>query len=123
MLLSPVSFRIRVSHQTQEYPSEFLPAELGIWQGASWRSLLLLGVHADHRIADGKKRRRGVVDVPELGVTVGMLAALQRLGVRLQAVAGLMQQPLHQRRRCRVALGTQLPGQRVQRLSKREVID
>src|SRR5262249_9912234 len=32
-----VSFRIQVSHWTQEYPSEFLPAVLGIQQGASWR--------------------------------------------------------------------------------------
>jgi hypothetical protein len=38
MLRSPITFRIRVSHQAQEPPSESLPAELGIQQGASRRS-------------------------------------------------------------------------------------
>jgi hypothetical protein len=57
--------------------------------------LLLLGIHADHRIASGQEPGCGVMDVPELCVPVGMLAAFQRLGVRLQAVASLMQQPLH----------------------------
>ena len=36
--LVPFTFRIQVSHQTQELPSEFLPAALGIQQGASRRS-------------------------------------------------------------------------------------
>ena len=36
--LVPFTFRIQVSHQTQEPPSEFLPAEPGIQQGASWRT-------------------------------------------------------------------------------------
>src|SRR5258706_16165584 len=35
--LVPFTFRIQVSHQTQEPPSEFLPAALGIQQGASRR--------------------------------------------------------------------------------------
>src|SRR5215216_1689134 len=36
--LVPFTFRIQVSHQTQEPSSEFLPAALGIQQGASRRS-------------------------------------------------------------------------------------
>jgi hypothetical protein len=36
--LVPFTFRIQVSHQTQEPPSEFLPAALGIHQGASRRT-------------------------------------------------------------------------------------
>ena len=38
MLLSPGSFRTRVSHQTQEHPSKFLPTESGIQRSASWRT-------------------------------------------------------------------------------------
>src|SRR6266508_5371420 len=41
MLRSPFTFRIEVSHQTQEPPSEFLPATLGIRQSASRRSTAL----------------------------------------------------------------------------------
>jgi hypothetical protein len=37
----PFVFRLQVRHQTQEPPSEFLPAPLGIRQGASWRIMLL----------------------------------------------------------------------------------
>lgn len=44
MLLSPSPFRIQVSHQTQEPPSEFLPAASGIQQGAARRT-----AHADDR--------------------------------------------------------------------------
>jgi hypothetical protein len=36
--LVPFTFRIQVSHQTQEPPSGFLPAALGIQQGASRRA-------------------------------------------------------------------------------------
>jgi hypothetical protein len=46
MLRSPITFRIRVSHQAQEPPSESLPAELGIQQGASRRSY---NVHRPHQ--------------------------------------------------------------------------
>ena len=35
----PFTFRLQVSHQTQKPPSEFLPTELGIQQGASWRTM------------------------------------------------------------------------------------
>ena len=34
----PFTFQIQVSQQTQEPPSEFLPAEPGIQPGASWRT-------------------------------------------------------------------------------------
>src|SRR4051794_16098483 len=34
----PFTFRIQVSHRTQEPPSESLPTELGIQRGASWRT-------------------------------------------------------------------------------------
>ena len=33
-----LAFRPQLSHQTQKPPSEFLPTELGIQQGASWRT-------------------------------------------------------------------------------------
>jgi hypothetical protein len=49
--LVPFTFRIQVSHQTQEPPSEFLPAALGIQQGASRRS-----ASADVR-ANARRRR------------------------------------------------------------------
>src|SRR5215212_3347448 len=55
--------------------------------------LLLLGVDRDHRLAVPERRRDRLVDVLELRVAVGMLAALARLGVGLQAVAQLAQQP------------------------------
>ena len=48
MLRSPITFRIRVSHQAQEPPSESLPAELEIQQGASRRSF------NDHRPHQGR---------------------------------------------------------------------
>jgi hypothetical protein len=34
----PFTFRIQVSHRTQEPPSEFFPAEPGIQRSASWRT-------------------------------------------------------------------------------------
>ena len=74
--------------------------------------LLLLGIHADHRLT----RRQGssdlVIDIAELGVTVGVLGALQRLGVALQAVAQLgRQQPRHAVMRHPVPPGAQLTSQ------------
>src|ERR1019366_2002290 len=36
--LVPFTFRLQVSHQTQEPPFEFLPAMPGMRQGASWRT-------------------------------------------------------------------------------------
>ena len=55
--------------------------------------LFLLGVDADHRIPGIQVVLRLVVEVAELGVAVGVLIALDGLGVGLQAVAPLAQQP------------------------------
>src|SRR6266566_5969487 len=41
----PITFRIRVSHRAQELPSESLLTELGIRQGASRRTSLVLAPH------------------------------------------------------------------------------
>ena len=65
-----------------------LPAPVGVVAD----QLLLLRVHADHRLARREMRRGQAVDVAELGVTVGVLRALVLLGRRLQRVAHLMQQ-------------------------------
>jgi hypothetical protein len=54
--------------------------------------LLLFGVHADHRLSGGDRRPGGLVDVLELPVAVGMIAALARLAVGLHAVAQTAQQ-------------------------------
>lgn len=48
-------------------------------------SQLLLGVHADHRLASGQVRGGLVVEVGELLIPVRMLAALHGLGVGLEA--------------------------------------
>ncbi len=53
---------------------------------------LLLGVHADHRLACLPVFSGLFVEIAELGVTVGVLAALQCLGVGLEAEAFLPQQ-------------------------------
>ena len=54
--------------------------------------LLLLGVDRDRRLTRRDRRRHALVDVPELGVAIGVLRALQRLAVGLQAVAQRTQQ-------------------------------
>jgi hypothetical protein len=58
MLRSPITFRIRVSHQAQEPPSESLPAELGIQQGASRRS------YNAHRPHQSRRQRPPDSDEP-----------------------------------------------------------
>src|SRR5674476_654912 len=58
------------------------------------------------------------MNMAELGVTVGVLSALQRLGVALQAVPGLMQEPLDQRRRHLESRSTQLSREGAQRLRR-----
>jgi hypothetical protein len=80
--------------------------------------LLLLAVHTDHRITDSRVPTDGVMDMAELGVAIDVLFALHRLGVALQAVAGLVQQSPDQRRGHLEALRTQLAGQRAQRLRR-----
>ena len=57
--------------------------------------LLLLGVHADRRVARRPERSDLLVDVPELGIPVRVLPALQHLRHPLQAVAVLAQHPRH----------------------------
>jgi hypothetical protein len=66
-----------------------LPATVG--EAAD--QLLLLGVHAHHRLPSGQVDLRLLVEVAELGITVGMLGALQGLGRTLQPVALLLEQP------------------------------
>ena len=55
--------------------------------------LLFLGVDRDRRLAGPPEAADAGVDVLELGVAVGMLAALAGLGVGLQAEAQVLQQP------------------------------
>src|ERR1019366_2793912 len=69
---------------------------------------LLLTINTDHGITTGRVVRGSVMNMAELGVTVGVRSALQRLGVALQAVPGLMQEPLDQRRRHLESRSTQL---------------
>jgi len=71
---------------------------------------LFLAVDADHRHPGGQGGGDGVVDVAELGIAIRVAAALQGLGVGLQAVAGLVQQPPHQRRGHPMPLATELIG-------------
>jgi hypothetical protein len=73
--------------------------------------LLLLGVHAHHRLAGGQMLLGLLVEVAELGVTVGMLGALQGLGRPLQPVALLLEQPADGVVADRVALGGERLGQ------------
>src|SRR5262245_13622824 len=81
------------------------------------QGLLLLGVHRDRRLPPPLLRPHAAVDVPELGVAVGMGVALAGLAVSLQAVAGLLQQLAHGRRPHRIALGRQLRGQAARALT------
>src|SRR5512135_3495931 len=59
-----------------------------------------------------------LVDIGELGVPIGVLLALHRLGCPLQAEPVLSQQPAHGRSRNRMALSGQLLGQMPQRLGR-----
>src|SRR6266511_404314 len=60
--LVPFTFRIQVSHQTQEPPSEFLPAAPWIQQGASRRS-----AHAADRAAPTRTVGRPLDDDLDIG--------------------------------------------------------
>jgi hypothetical protein len=57
--------------------------------------LLLLGIHAHHRLPVREMGLGLLVEVAELGVAVGMLGALQGLDRALQPVALLLEQPAH----------------------------
>ena len=72
---------------------------------------LLLRVHRDDRVARRLERRHLRVDVPELCIPVRVLLSLDGLGVALQAVAGLLQQPGHRHRGHRVPARGQLTCQ------------
>jgi hypothetical protein len=78
MLLSPSPFRIQVSHQTQEPPSEFLPAAPGIQQGAARRtsfaadSAPAVGVHHSRCVRfGGPTTRYLIVDCMKLVHALG----------------------------------------------------
>jgi hypothetical protein len=73
--------------------------------------LLLLGVHAHHRLPGGKVRPSLLVEVAELGIPVGMPGTLQGLDRALQPVALLAQQPPHGVVADRMALGGERLGQ------------
>ena len=80
--------------------------------------LLLLGVHADHRVAGVLVGPGLLVDVPELRVPVRVLLALDGLGVALQAEPLLVQQVTDRVRADLVALAGQLGRQRPGRLDR-----
>src|SRR5918995_666687 len=66
---------------------------LGATVGELANQLLLLGVHADHRLPRRQIDLGLLVQVAELGVPVGMLGTLQGLDRSLQPVALLLEQP------------------------------
>ena len=80
--------------------------------------LLLLGIHADHRVPRCQVGPRLLADVAELAVPVRVLRPLQGLGVALQAEPLSLQQLVHRIRGHRVPGRSQLPGQRPDRLAR-----
>ena len=72
---------------------------------------LLLGVHADHRLAGSLKRQNLFVDMAELPVPVGMALAFIAFALTLQAVAQLMEQLRRLGRTDLITLLDQLLGQ------------
>lgn len=86
-------------------PAPRLPLPATVLEGAD--QLLLLRIHAEHRLPAVLMLADPVVDAAELGTVVGMLLALQNLGVALQAEALLAQQIAHRVRADPVSL----PGQ------------
>ena len=78
-----------------------------------WRiadQLLLLRVDADHRLSVLDEARDRLVEIAELGVTVGMGRPLLGLGRRLEGVAHLVQQTPDQFGRGLKASSHQLVG-------------
>ena len=78
-------------HQHPLRPTRRLPLRTAI--GELPDQLLFLAVDADHRLPRGQLRLGLLVEVAELGVTVGMLRAFQGLAGALQRIALLAQQP------------------------------
>jgi hypothetical protein len=79
---------------------------------------LLLGVHADHRLASITVLPDPLVEVTELRVPVRDLVALDGLGVALQAEAFLPQQVSHRVGAGAATLPGELARQRPQRLGR-----
>jgi len=92
-----------------------MPFAPGILEVAD--QFLLLGVHRDRRFAAGQRRLDLVVDVVELGVTIGMVRPLACLAVGLQPVAELVQEFAHQRAADLVTHVAQRAGQLAQALA------
>ncbi len=80
--------------------------------------LLLLGVHADHRVTGVLMGTGLLIDVAELRVPVRVLAALDGLGVALQAEPLRPQQVTHGVRADLMALAGQFLRQRAGRLRR-----
>jgi hypothetical protein len=91
-------------------------APLPTGHGQPAQLFALLGVHADHRLAVGLVVLDLLVEVAELGIPVGVLGALEGLGVGLQAEPFPPQQSAHRRGGDRMALPGELLGQVPQRL-------
>jgi hypothetical protein len=56
---------------------------------------LLLGIHQDHWLPAPLEREDAGVDELELGIAIGVGAALPRLAIGLEVVSGAMQQQRH----------------------------
>src|SRR5260370_23264693 len=78
-------------------------------------SLLLRGVRGTRRLPGGDLRCHLLADVGELGIAVRVLAAFQDLGIALQRVTSLGQQPAHGVIADRMPAPGQLTRQRFQR--------
>ena len=89
--------------------ADLAPLPTGVGQLAE--ILLLLRIHADHRLSVRLMLLDLLIDVTELGIAIRVLCTLQRLDVGLQAEALLARQPTHCRRGDWMALGGQLFGQ------------
>ena len=77
----------------------------------SSQRVFLFRIHGDHRIAGAHLRRHARVDVLELRVAVGVLRALHRLAVAMEAVVHPMEKHSHQTATGRIAKRAQLPRQ------------
>jgi hypothetical protein len=86
--------------------------------GEFTHQFLLLGIDADDGLGVFDERPGGLVEVVELGVSIGTLGAFLLLGGRLERVAQLVQQAPHQLSRDAVALAHQLIGQHIGRFGR-----
>jgi hypothetical protein len=105
----PAQVALEVMHQDRFGPAlrlPFLPAVLEVAD-----QLFFLGVHADYRFTGRREPRHQLIDKPELPVPVRVLLAFHRLGVALQAVTLVFQQPPDGIRRHRMTRRGELVGQ------------